>query len=52
MEEIIHKEVYFDLYCKTCEHAKTAEADSPCAECLEEPCNEYSHKPIKYKKRD
>ena len=52
MEETIDKEVYFDLYCKTCVHEKTAESESPCAECLEEPSNEHSHKPIKYKKRD
>lgn len=49
MEEI-YKEVYFNEYCNTCKHEKTAEKDEPCAECLSYPANVYSHKPINYEK--
>ena len=44
------KEVYFDQYCETCEHSKLAESEEPCSECLSEPVNQYSHKPVKYEK--
>jgi len=50
MESDSYKEVYFDQYCKTCKHSKKAEADDPCDECLAEPVNLYSHKPIYYEK--
>ena len=30
-----YQEVYFDQYCKTCEHEKLDDAESPCNECLE-----------------
>lgn len=42
------KEVYFDQYCKTCLHKDTAEKDEPCFECLAEPANVDSHKPVKW----
>ena len=42
------KEVYFDQYCKTCRHADLDEIQEPCCECLEEPMNAYSHKPVKW----
>lgn len=44
------KEVYFDQYCKTCRYEKTAEHEDPCDECLNNPTNVYSHKPVKYEK--
>ena len=43
------KEVYFDQYCKTCKSSLIPEGNEPCAECLENPTNEYSHKPVNYK---
>lgn len=45
-----YKEVYFSEYCKTCKHRDEDENDvnCPCYECLAEPVNSYSHKPIKY----
>lgn len=46
------KEVYFDKYCETCKHREKAEADDPCDECLAEPVNVYSHKPIKWEAKD
>lgn len=45
MEEI-YKEVYFGEYCKTCKHEKLAEDKDPCHECLNNPMNAYSHKPV------
>lgn len=47
MEEI-YKEVYFDKYCDKCEFKKCKEDETPCDECLENPVNIYSHKPVKF----
>ena len=41
--------VEFDQYCKTCQHEKLAESDSPCDECLEHPVNWKTNKPYCYK---
>lgn len=46
-----YKEVYFNLYCKKCEHENIPEKDSPCHECLDEPANLYSHKPVKFEEK-
>lgn len=46
------KEVYFGEYCKSCVHKDTAEKDEPCFECLAEPGNVDSHKPVRYVKKD
>ena len=43
------KEVYFDEYCQTCEYKDIKESEDPCDECLDEPVNQYSHKPVRYK---
>lgn len=43
--------VEFDQYCKTCQHEKLSEIESPCDECLEHPVNVDSAKPVHYKKR-
>lgn len=48
----IYKEVYFNQYCKTCEYKNLKESEEPCDECLSNPINEYSHKPINYKERE
>lgn len=44
------KIVYFDQYCKTCKHRKMKEDDQPCRECLGEPVNVDSHKPVRWEK--
>lgn len=44
--EDIYKEVYFDEYCPTCAHKDIDESKEPCAECLANPINLYSHKPV------
>ena len=46
MPDDIFKEVRFDLYCSQCKEEKTKETDDPCNECLAEPINQYSNKPI------
>lgn len=45
------KEVFFDKYCKSCRYEKTKESEEPCNECLSEPANQYSHKPVKYEQK-
>lgn len=47
--EYIYKEVHFDQYCKTCKYHGVPEEQDPCDECLKEPANLYSHKPVRYK---
>lgn len=47
-----YKEVYFGEYCKTCKSEKVDEKDAPCNECLEEPANYGSVKPVKWEAKD
>lgn len=49
--ENTYKEVYFDKYCKTCEHFDKMEIEDPCCECLEECVNVNSHKPVMWKEK-
>ena len=42
------KEVYFHEYCDTCEHWDLDDVKDPCNECLGEPANLHSHKPVCY----
>lgn len=50
--EDMYKEVYFEQYCKTCEFSDAKETDEPCCDCLNEPVNLYSHKPVSWKKNE
>lgn len=45
------KEVYFYEYCKTCKYAELKSDEEPCNECLTNPTNTYSHKPVNYKEK-
>ena len=45
------KEVYFDKYCHMCVACDKKEDEEPCCDCLEEPVNLYSHKPVKFKSK-
>lgn len=45
-------EVDFKTYCKTCRHEKVDEVKDPCNECLDEPTNLNSSKPIKWEEKD
>lgn len=42
------KFVDFHLYCPKCQHKDLPETEDPCNECLTEPVNENSHKPVNY----
>lgn len=46
--EDIYQEVYFGAYCKNCKHRNLTEEEDPCFECLAEPVNLYSHKPVRF----
>lgn len=45
------KEVYFDQYCKSCKHHGLEESKDPCNDCLAEPSNTNSHKPMNYESK-
>jgi hypothetical protein len=45
------KIVNFDEYCPTCANASKKEEDSPCDDCLGNPVNGSSHKPVYYKQK-
>ena len=47
-----YQEVNFWQYCKTCHYQDLKEEEFPCCDCLEEPLNIYSHKPVKWKERE
>ena len=42
------KIVLFDIYCKTCKYKNYPEAALPCHNCLNNPSNIDSHKPLFY----
>ena len=46
-----YKEVYFHEYCKTCKYEKTEESEDPCHDCLNEPSNIDSHKPVRWEEK-
>lgn len=46
------KEVYFHEYCETCVHKPLKGIEEPCNECLDNPVNLYSHKPVKYEEKE
>lgn len=46
--EINEKIVEFDKFCKTCKHCDVKHFEDPCNECLDNPTNTNSKKPINY----
>lgn len=52
MDEQAYKEVYYYEYCKSCKHRQVKNTDEPCDECLSEPLNLNTHRPVKYEKKD
>lgn len=50
MDEI-YKEVHFGDYCKKCMYSDKPDSEDPCHECLGEPVNLYSHKPVRWKEK-
>lgn len=47
-----YKEVYFYEYCYMCKYADLKESEYPCCECVSEPANIYSHKPVNFKEKE
>lgn len=50
--EVIDKFVDFNKYCETCKYKDLGGAEDPCNECLENPVNIGSVKPVKYEKEE
>lgn len=46
-----YKEVRFDEYCKTCKYESKKEDEDPCDECINNPVNLYSKKPVNWKEK-
>ena len=46
------KEVYFDQYCPKCKNCDLEGDKEPCCDCLSEPVNQYSHKPVKFEEAE
>ena len=46
------KEVYFDNFCALCKHKDNKESEPPCDDCLNEPVNENSHRPLYFEKKE
>jgi len=44
--------VDFALYCPKCKYWTTNEKEEPCNECMAQPTNEYSAKPVCYEPAD
>ena len=46
--QIETKIVAFEVYCSKCKYAKTEDMEDPCNECLTNPTNINSHKPVNF----
>ena len=46
-----YKIVHFDKYCDKCKHKDKEQDETPCDECLSEPANLNSHKPVKFEEK-
>ena len=51
MDNQAYKEVHFHEYCKKCKHKDLADHETPCNECLFEPLNLNTHRPVKYEEK-
>lgn len=52
MAENIYKMVDFKKYCKTCKYKDLEEKFDPCNDCLAEPMNANSDKPVDWKEAE
>ncbi len=43
------KEVYYNYFCSKCVHFPSDERKDPCNDCLNQPWNQDSHKPVNFK---
>lgn len=46
--EYADKIVDFEQYCEKCKHFYKDSIEEPCNECLTNPVNEHSHKPVNF----
>lgn len=46
------KIVEFHEWCKKCVHYSKSESEDPCWECLDEPVNEDSRRPVNYEPKE
>ena len=46
------KLVEFDKYCVSCKHKRVPQTEEPCNECLTNPVNEDSHKPVLFEEKE
>ena len=49
MSENRTKEVYYNYFCSKCKFFPRDEGKDPCNDCLNQPWNEDSHKPVNFK---
>lgn len=42
----------YHIYCKKCKHEKVPETEDPCDECLREPVQQFTFRPINYKPKE
>ena len=47
-----YKEVIFGDYCHKCVHEDKSEQEDPCFECIAEPVNLWTHKPVKFEPKE
>lgn len=52
MNEPFEHEVYFYESCSKCKYKDLPGAEEPCNECLENPTNFETHKPLKFEPAD
>lgn len=52
MDYQAYKEVYYHEYCKKCKHRDVDNTEMPCDECLSEPLNWNTHRPVKYEEKE
>ena len=50
--DIIERIVEFHKYCPTCKHRDVEGTEEPCNECMENPVNTYSEKPVKWEEKE
>lgn len=48
MDHPSYKEAHFYEYCKKCKNRDVSNTEEPCDECLSEPTNLNTHRPVKY----
>lgn len=50
--EIEYREVMYCKYCRDCKYGSYADTEEPCSECLEEPVNLYTDKPVRFEAKE